>query len=136
MPAVEPREAASLLKRWALEAGFDRAGIAHLAPVERASALAAWLTRGDQAGMGWMAHKPEVRSEPERVLPGALSALCVALQYAPRLDPEGEREILEVMVRDGPLVDGVTGKQTATVDGLTWDEYAKPIVRIREILAS
>jgi D-glutamate cyclase len=49
-------------------------------------------------------------------------------------DPDREREILEVMVREGPLVDGVTGKQTATVDGLTWDEYAKPLVRIREIL--
>jgi hypothetical protein len=33
-------------------------------------------------------------------------------------------------------VDGVTGKQTATVDGLTWDEYAKPLVRIREIMES
>jgi hypothetical protein len=51
-------------------------------------------------------------------------------------DPDRERAILEVMVREGPLVDGVTGKQTATVDGLTWDEYAKPLVRIREILES
>ncbi|QDU22922.1 glutamate cyclase domain-containing protein [Urbifossiella limnaea] len=49
-------------------------------------------------------------------------------------DPDREREILEVMVREGPLVDGVTGKPTATVDGLTWDEYARPLVRIREIL--
>jgi hypothetical protein len=51
-------------------------------------------------------------------------------------DPDREREILEVMVREGPLVDGVTGKQTATVDGLTWEEYAQPLIRIREILAS
>ena len=51
-------------------------------------------------------------------------------------DPDREREILEVMVREGPLVDGVTGQQTATVDGLTWGEYAKPLIRIREILAS
>jgi hypothetical protein len=51
-------------------------------------------------------------------------------------DPDREREILEVMVREGPLVDGVTGKQTATVDGLSWEEYAKPLVRIREILGS
>jgi hypothetical protein len=49
-------------------------------------------------------------------------------------DPDGERAILEVMVREGPLVDGVTGKQTATIDGLSWDEYAKPLIRIREIL--
>jgi hypothetical protein len=51
-------------------------------------------------------------------------------------DPDREREILEAMVREGPLVDGVTGKQTATVDGLTWEEYVKPMIRIREILES
>jgi hypothetical protein len=51
-------------------------------------------------------------------------------------DPDRERDILEVMVREGPLVDGVTGQQTATVDGLSWDEYAKPLDRIREILES
>jgi hypothetical protein len=51
-------------------------------------------------------------------------------------DPDREREILEVMVREGPLVDGVTGQQTATVDGLSWDEYIQPLVRIREILES
>ena len=51
-------------------------------------------------------------------------------------DPDREREILEVMVREGPLVDGVTGKQTATVDGLTWDEYTRPLIRIREVLES
>ena len=51
-------------------------------------------------------------------------------------NPDREREILEVMVREGPLVDGVTGQQTATVDGLTWEEYVKPLIRIREILGS
>jgi hypothetical protein len=28
------------------------------------------------------------------------------------------------MVDAGPLVDGVTGEPTATVDGLPWDVYA------------
>jgi hypothetical protein len=68
----------------------------------------------------------------------ALAAGVYALRGvkpAPDLfDPDRERAILEVMVREGPLVDGVTGKQTATVDGLTWDEYARPLARIREIL--
>jgi hypothetical protein len=49
-------------------------------------------------------------------------------------DPDREREILEAMVREGPLVDGVTGKQEATVDNLTWDEYVRPLIRIRQIL--
>ncbi len=89
--AVEPETTAALLKRWALEAGFDRAGVAHLEPVDRAATLDAWLARGDQAGMAWMAHKAEVRREPRRVLAGARSVLCVALQYAPLLDEEGGR---------------------------------------------
>ena len=49
-------------------------------------------------------------------------------------DPDREREVLEVMVREGPLVDGVTGQQAATVDGLTWQEYVGPLARIRQIL--
>jgi D-glutamate cyclase len=51
-------------------------------------------------------------------------------------DPDAELRTLETMVKEGPLVDGVTGRQTATVDGLTWDEYVKPLVRLREILAA
>jgi hypothetical protein len=38
-------------------------------------------------------------------------------------DPDMERRILEVMVREGPLVDGVLGKPSVTVDGLAWDRY-------------
>jgi D-glutamate cyclase len=49
-------------------------------------------------------------------------------------DPDYERKILQVMVDAGPLVDGVTGRQEATVDGLSWDEYVKPLIRMREIL--
>ena len=51
-------------------------------------------------------------------------------------DPDRELAILEAMVREGPLVDGVTGRQTATVDGLTWEEYILPFNRIRERLES
>ncbi|HKB02687.1 MAG TPA: glutamate cyclase domain-containing protein, partial [Gemmataceae bacterium] len=43
---------------------------------------------------------------------------------------------LKSMVHNGPLVDGVTGQPTATVDGLAFQEYAKPLARIAEILRS
>ncbi len=72
-----------LLKRWALDAGFDRAGIATLEPSRHGGALRRWLDRGDHAGMGWMARGVEVRADPARRLPGARSALSVALQYWP-----------------------------------------------------
>jgi hypothetical protein len=49
-------------------------------------------------------------------------------------DPTYERELLELMVEQGPLVDGPTGKRQATVDGLSFEEYAKPLVQLGEIL--
>ncbi|HTU22630.1 MAG TPA: DUF4392 domain-containing protein [Gemmataceae bacterium] len=49
-------------------------------------------------------------------------------------DVERERELLRVMVEQGPLVDGVTARQTVTVDGLAFDDYAEPLRRIGELL--
>ncbi|HEX3150947.1 MAG TPA: glutamate cyclase domain-containing protein [Gemmataceae bacterium] len=47
-----------------------------------------------------------------------------------------ERALLEHLVVRGPLVDGVTGKRNATVDGLGFEGYAKPLQGIAHILAS
>jgi hypothetical protein len=49
-------------------------------------------------------------------------------------DPEHERKLLELMVERGPLVDGPSGKRQATVDGLTFEEYSKPLVQLGAIL--
>lgn len=112
---------------------------------------------GNEVGMGKIAHETVVKNIPNGDLIHCRTAtdyLIVAgvsnwgayalaaglfvlrgIRPPPDLfDPDRERAILEVMVREGPLVDGVTGKQTPTVDGLTWDEYAKPLLRMREIL--
>jgi hypothetical protein len=43
---------------------------------------------------------------------------------------ERERELLEWMVQQGPLVDGVTGRPTATVDGLSFERYAAPLAAL------
>ncbi len=114
---------------------------------------------GNEIGMGKIPHETIVKNIPNgdlfhcrvpaehpRVAAGskwgayALAAGVYVLRGVkppPDLfNPDREGEILEVMVREGPLVDGVTGKQTATVDGLSWDEYAKPLIHIREILES
>lgn len=45
-------------------------------------------------------------------------------------DPDREKRILEVMVKEGPLVDGVTGLPTPTVDGLSWDQYASVLTNV------
>jgi epoxyqueuosine reductase len=89
---MDPRATADLLKSWALEAGFDRAGVAQLGAVEHGEALVRWLDRGDQAGMGYLGRRLETRLDSSQVFPGARSALCVALQYHPLYIEEEERQ--------------------------------------------
>jgi hypothetical protein len=48
-------------------------------------------------------------------------------------DPQRERALLELMVRRGPLVDGVSGKPSVSVDGLDFERYAEPLRRIWSI---
>jgi len=87
---MDPHAAAVLLKSWALEAGFDRAGVATLEPAATGEAFVRWIERGDQAGMGYLSRRMEARLEPSTVIPGARSALCVALQYHPLSNKDGE----------------------------------------------
>ena len=75
------RATASLLKAWALEAGFDRAGVAALDRAAHGDAFVRWLEAGRQAGMDYLERRVEHRLEPERLVPGAKSVLCVALRY-------------------------------------------------------
>jgi hypothetical protein len=49
-------------------------------------------------------------------------------------DVERERELLRIMVEQGPLVDGVTAQPAVTVDGLAFDDYAEPLQQIGELL--
>src|SRR3954470_7455511 len=89
---MDPRATAALLKSWALEAGFDRAGVAELGPLEHGEALVRWLERGDQAGMEYLERRLEARLDPSQIFPGARSVLCVALQYHPLYREDGERQ--------------------------------------------
>ena len=89
---MDPRPTADLLKSWTLEAGFDRAGVARLDPLEHGEALVRWLDRGDQAGMAYLGNRLEARLDPSQVFPDARSVLCVALQYHPLEREDGERQ--------------------------------------------
>ncbi|GMU65680.1 MAG: tRNA epoxyqueuosine(34) reductase QueG [Acidobacteriota bacterium] len=78
--------AAERIKARAREAGFDAAGVAPLAPAPTGAAYLRWLERGDQAGLGYLERNVELRLDPRGLLPGARSALAVALRYAPLVD--------------------------------------------------
>ena len=84
------RERSDLLISWAREAGFTRAGVARLEPSSQGAALRLWLERGDHAEMRWLERNVEVREDPRQRLPGARTALVVALQYHPL---EGQAEV-------------------------------------------
>jgi hypothetical protein len=47
-------------------------------------------------------------------------------------DLERERELLRIMVEQGPLVDGATGLPTVSVDGLPFERYGQPLRRLGE----
>jgi len=63
----------------------------------------------------------------------AAGVLLLRGQSRPELfGPARERAILQRMVEEGPLVDGVTGLPTATVDGLGWADYSSVLEAIRQ----
>ena len=68
----------------------------------------------------------------------ALAAGVRLLRGAPfdasLFDPVREQQILDRMVAAGPLVDGVLGKPSISVDGLTWEQYADVLTRIGEVI--
>jgi hypothetical protein len=65
----------------------------------------------------------------------ALAGLWRKLAGAPPLpDSEEEFQLLELMGKEGPLVDGVTGRRLPTVDGLAWYHHARVHGQIVEAL--
>jgi D-glutamate cyclase len=44
-----------------------------------------------------------------------------------------EREVLRAMVEAGPLVDGVSGRPSVSVDGLPFERYVEPLRRLAQI---
>ncbi len=71
------------VKALATQAGFDLCGIARAdeAPPMLKSRLKEWIDQGRHADMAWMERRFEERIDPRKVLPGALSVICLALVY-------------------------------------------------------
>jgi epoxyqueuosine reductase len=70
--------------------GFDSVRFVRLEghPKRSEQALQHWLAAGQQADMQWMDRSAEKRVEPDRVLPGARSAILLGVNYWP-----GAREL-------------------------------------------
>jgi epoxyqueuosine reductase len=75
----------------ALAAGFSAAGISDLRAVERSDALfERWLEAGNHGEMSYLSLKKGIRRDPRSMMPGARSALCLALNYFTHDAPGGE----------------------------------------------
>lgn len=75
-------DATEKVKAKALEVGFTKVGIARAEELtEEDDRLRAWLARGYHGTMDWMARNVEKRTDPRRIVPGAASVICVALNY-------------------------------------------------------
>jgi len=77
---AEPRE--TLVKRLARDTGFDLVGISGVDPHERSNRINdRWLDHSRHSGMTWLERHRPGRSDPRRLLDGARSAVCVAVNY-------------------------------------------------------
>jgi D-glutamate cyclase len=55
------------------------------------------------------------------------------LDVLEKVSPEQEMTVLEHLIRHGPAIDGITGKQHPSVDGIEFDDYMNVIERVKEI---
>jgi epoxyqueuosine reductase len=85
---LTPAALSALIRRRALEMGFDGVGIAPVHPSAHGDAYARWVALGMHGEMGYLAREDAVakRQDPAVLVPGARSAVVVALDYAPAED--------------------------------------------------
>lgn len=76
-PAAHTRD---ILQR-SRELDFALAGVTRATPSRRADAFRAWLRAGHHGEMAYMARNVDVRVDPQVLLPGARSVICVADRY-------------------------------------------------------
>jgi epoxyqueuosine reductase len=81
-PALETLEQRVRTRAGAL--GFDPVGIARLGPVESYPQFVRWLERGYGGDMSYMARGAEKRRDTTLPVPGARTAIVVALDYGGR----------------------------------------------------
>jgi epoxyqueuosine reductase len=80
---------ARLLVEYAGELGFQRVGIVPLEPPRHLAEYRRWLAEGRHGEMEYMARNAELRADPRRLHPGAVSAVVVALSHRPA-DDDGQ----------------------------------------------
>lgn len=81
--AASPEALKQTIRDWALQAGFSAAGFARLALGDAPERLREWLAQGMHGEMDYLARHAELRADPARLVPGALSVISVRMPYLP-----------------------------------------------------
>ena len=81
--ATDWRRLAEEIRRWAAELGFQQTGITDTDLEEAGERLRAWLTRGYQGEMDYMARHGSKRWRPRELVPGTLRVISVRMDYLP-----------------------------------------------------
>jgi len=127
-----PRELRDAIAAKALELGFDAVAFApaQLSPEarqQRRERMAAFLERGFQGDMGWLADRAEQRIDPSTLWPEARTVVSVALNYGPATDPrdvlrQSERAAVSVYAQGRDYHD-VMKSRLKQLGRFIWDTY-------------
>ena len=89
-----------VIRQRALELGFDDCRFASAAAPASAEQFQDWLADKRHGEMSWLERSAEKRVEPQKVLPGAKSVICIAASYHSETPHSALRnaELLRVML--------------------------------------
>lgn len=81
---MKPEQYSRFIKETASRLGFDYCGIARATFLqEDARRLEQWLNKGFNGTMGYMANHFDLRTDPQKLVPGAKSVICFLKNYYP-----------------------------------------------------
>ena len=79
--AIDYRALAADIKHWALELGFNHAGISDVDLAEDTAHLDRWLADGLHGKLDYMKTRRDLRAHPDQLQPGAIRAISVRMNY-------------------------------------------------------
>jgi epoxyqueuosine reductase len=80
---IDPDSLAAQVKRWGVEVGFQKIGIASAELGEDEEHLRRWLAQGLHGRMSYMARHGLRRSRPPELVPGTVRVICARMDYWP-----------------------------------------------------
>jgi epoxyqueuosine reductase len=88
------------------ELGFDECRFTTAAPPASASQFQKWLGEKQNGEMAWLERNAEKRFEPQKILPGAKSVICLAVSYqAKDSEARGQKSEVGLVARYAQFTD-------------------------------